>query len=49
MQAEADRVAGRITSACDLAGRVRELWSESEPSFTDLKQRADRAAEGCPR
>ena len=47
LQAEADRAAGRTGSACDLARRVRELWSNAEPSFTDLKQRADRAADGC--
>jgi hypothetical protein len=47
LQAEADRTAGRASSACDLARRVRELWSNAEPSFTDLKQRGDRAAEGC--
>jgi hypothetical protein len=47
LQAEADRAAGRTGSACDLARRVRELWSDAEPSFTDLKLRADRAAEGC--
>ena len=49
LQAEADRAAGRTGSACDLARRVRELWSDAEPSFSDLRQRADRAAEGCSR
>jgi len=47
LQAEVDHAAGRTASACDLARRVRELWSDAEPSFTDLKQRADRAADGC--
>ncbi|HSE66628.1 MAG TPA: hypothetical protein VLB12_06560, partial [Gemmatimonadales bacterium] len=49
LQAESDRAAGRTSSGCDLARRVRELWNDAEPSFSDLKQRANRAAEGCPR
>ena len=47
LQAEVDRAAGRTASACDLAARVRELWRKSEPSFAELRARADRAAEGC--
>ena len=47
LQAEVDRAAGRTASACDLAARVRELWRKSEPSFVELRARADRAAEGC--
>jgi hypothetical protein len=47
LQAESDRAAGRTASACDLAVRVRELWGKSEPSFAELRARADRAAEGC--
>ncbi|HEY7028316.1 MAG TPA: protein kinase [Gemmatimonadales bacterium] len=49
LQAESDRAAGRTSSACDLARRVRELWSDAEPSFSDLQQRAGRAAEICSR
>ena len=47
LQAEADRAAGNLTSACAAAGRVRELWHEAEPSFAPLKARADSAAMGC--
>jgi hypothetical protein len=47
LQAESDRAAGRTTDACDLARRVHELWRDAEPSFSDLKRRAARVAEGC--
>jgi tetratricopeptide (TPR) repeat protein len=48
LQAEADRAAGDLKSACSLARRVRQLWHHAEPAFDELKRRADSAAMGCP-
>jgi hypothetical protein len=49
LEAESARNAGHLASACPLAQRVRELWRDAEPSFSELRARADRAADGCPR
>jgi hypothetical protein len=38
---------GNMTAACDFAGRVRQLWSDAEPSYRALVRRADLVATAC--
>jgi hypothetical protein len=47
LQAEADLSRGRTATACPLLSRVREIWSDAEPAFLPLRERADHAWKGC--
>jgi tetratricopeptide (TPR) repeat protein len=49
VQAEFDLNRGRLETACPIAGRVRELWNDAEPSFRPFQERAARVLKSCPR
>jgi hypothetical protein len=36
-----------VTAACDFATRVQELWSDAEPSYDALRQRARAVKASC--
>ena len=49
LRAEGALAHGDTATACPLLRRVLELWQDAEPGTAPLKQRAVKAAKGCPR
>lgn len=47
LQAEADVARNRTAEACPLLARVREIWSDVEPVFVPLRERADLGWKRC--